>query len=174
MLRLPIRFALLFAASALACLPAQAETLEQLDALSDTTTSEASGIALAREQAQQGAYLEALSSLERVLAAFPRSAEGLLLHANYLCAVDDRQGGLIELQLLRERDHDARQWSDAQASCAGLTATASGPAVMPSAPPASAVVTAPSAPVTPPASPSNSANSSTASAAADSTKPKAD
>ncbi len=157
--RLPIRYALLLA-GALICTPAptpaQADTLDQLDALSDAAADEGGGIALAREQAQRGAYLEALSTLERVLGTFPRSSEALLTHAIYLCEIDDRQGGRIELQLLRERDYDARQLSDARDICSGTN-------------PAAAAVRIP-APMPTPA-PANSANS--ASSASSNTKPKA-
>lgn len=101
-------------------LPASAETLDQLDALADAAMTEEGGIALARTQAQRGDYLEALSSLERVLGAFPLSPTALIEHAAYLCAVDDRQGGRVELLALREQDYSARAWSDAQANCADL------------------------------------------------------
>ena len=117
MLPMPIRYAVLLAL-ALPCGAAHAETLDQLDELVDATADEAGGIAYARTQAQNGRYLEALSTLERVLGAFPTSRAALLDHAVYLCQVDDRQGGRVELQLLRERDYDAREWSDAQAICA--------------------------------------------------------
>ena len=97
--------------------PAAAETLDQLDALSDLAADEARGLAAARDLAARGAYLDALATLERVLANFPTSREGLLAHATYLCAIDDRQGGLVELSLLRERDYDAAALADARAAC---------------------------------------------------------
>ena len=162
--RLPIRYALLLAGG-LICAPvpttAQAETLDQLDALSDAAADEGGGIALAREQAQRGAYLEALSTLERVLGTFPRSSEALLTHAIYLCEIDDRQGGRIELQLLRERDYTARQLSDARAICSGTNPAAGAvriPAPIPTL-----------APAPPPAS---SPNSTSAAPTAANTKPK--
>lgn len=117
---------------ALACLPlaggsaaVRAETLEELDALSDAAVSETGGILAARDAAGRGEYLDALAMLERMFGAFPRSAEGLLLHAQYLCAIDDRQGGLVELQLLRERDYTGSQLADARTTC---TTTAPRPA----------------------------------------------
>ncbi len=124
---------------ALACLPlaggpaaVRAETLEELDALSDAAASESGGILAARGAAGRSEYLDALAMLERMLGTFPRSAEGLLLHAQYLCAIDDRQGGLVELQLLRERDYTGSQLADARTAC---TTTAP--------PPAPEVITAP-------------------------------
>ena len=97
--------------------PAVAETLEELDALSDLTATEAGGIAAAREAAGRGELLDALAMLERTLGMFPRSAEALLLHAQYLCAIDDRQGGLVELRLLRERDYQDNALEDVRTFC---------------------------------------------------------
>src|SRR5678815_1317337 len=57
---------------ALGCAPLGAETLAELDALSDRSVDEAAGIAAANEQAGRGAYLEALATLERVLAVHPK------------------------------------------------------------------------------------------------------
>src|SRR5688572_6817175 len=56
----------------LTCQPLSAETLEELDALSDLSADESAGITAAREQAGRGEYLEALATLERVLAAHPK------------------------------------------------------------------------------------------------------
>jgi hypothetical protein len=131
---LPIRYAVLLAL-ALPATPASAETLDQLDALADAASDEAGGITLAREQAGRGAYLEALSTLERVLGTFPTSRAALLDHATLLCMIDDRQGGRVELQLLRPRDYDAAALSEAQAFCADSY-------VAPSPPPPPAASTA--------------------------------
>jgi hypothetical protein len=120
----------------MAAAPASAETLEQLDALSDLAADVARGLAAARDLAARGAYLDALATLERVLANFPTSREALLTHATYLCAIDDRQGGLVELGLLRERDYDAAALADARAAC-NTTARPSSPAA-PAATPAPA------------------------------------
>ena len=94
----------LLLALAVTATPAAADTLDQLDLLAEATDSEQSGVALAQEQAARGHYLEALATLERVLALYPRSQSALLVHALYLCEVDDRQGGLLELSKLRPRD----------------------------------------------------------------------
>jgi hypothetical protein len=97
-----------------AAVPLHAETFEELDALSAATDSEESGIALAQQQAARSEYLEALATLERVLTLFPRSQSALLMHALYLCEVDDRQGGMVELSKLRPRDL-ARRRRDGEA-----------------------------------------------------------
>lgn len=112
------RFALALAA-ALACLavPAAAETLEELDALSDTTADEKAGIAAAQEQAARGDFLDAISTLERVLAAFPKSADARLLHAAYLCLIDDKPGGAVELGKLKEKDYVGDDFAFARERC---------------------------------------------------------
>ena len=97
--------AALLAGVAAAGLPVHAETLEELDALSDRSAAEQSGIALAQEQASRGEWLEALATLERGLAEHPKSSAARLLHALYLCNVDDRMGGTVEYRKLRETDH---------------------------------------------------------------------
>src|SRR5688572_21194691 len=90
----------------LACPPSSAETLEELDALSDLSANEEAGIAAASEQAGRGEYLEALATLERVLAVHPKSRAARLIHAIYLCRVDDRRGGLVEIDRLKEKHYD--------------------------------------------------------------------
>jgi hypothetical protein len=105
--------------SALATLPVQAQTLEDLDALSDATLDEATGIAAAREQANSGQYLEALATLERVLALFPKSAEARLIHAIYLCDIDDKQGGLVEIDKFKKSEFGEELIEDARARCSG-------------------------------------------------------
>jgi hypothetical protein len=103
--------ALAFAAAA------SADTIETLDQLAMETLDEARGIALAREQANRGEWLDALASLERVLAYSPKSAQARLLHAVYLCRVDDRLGAAVELEALRQRDYSPAQWDEALAEC---------------------------------------------------------
>src|SRR5688572_10280850 len=93
------------ACSALACPPLSAETLEELDALSDLSADEVAGIAAAKDQAGRGEYLEALATLERVLAVHPESHEARLIHAVYLCEVDDNRGGLVEIDKLKEKHY---------------------------------------------------------------------
>jgi uncharacterized protein HemY len=98
--------------------PAPAETLEELDALSDVATDETAGIAAAREQAGRGEYLEALATLERVLAVHPKSRDARLIHAIYLCEIDDRRGGLVEIDKLKEKHYGKDLLAEARARCA--------------------------------------------------------
>ena len=103
----------------LTCLPSNAETLEELDALSDASVDEAAGIAAAQEQAGRGEYLEALATLERVLAVHPKSAEARLIHATYLCAIDDKRGGLVEIGKLKKKPYGEQRLAEARAMCGG-------------------------------------------------------
>jgi hypothetical protein len=102
----------------LACLPLGAETLEELDALSDLSADEAAGINAASAQASRGEYLDALATLERVLAVHPKSRAARLIHAVYLCRIDDRRGGLVELDRLKEKHYERQQLAEARAICA--------------------------------------------------------
>jgi hypothetical protein len=111
--------AAVLAGAALSCPPLSAETLEELDALSDVSTDEAGGIAAANEQAGRGEYLEALATLERVLAVHAKSREARLIHALYLCEVDDRRGGLVEIDKLKEKHYQRGQLAEARARCGG-------------------------------------------------------
>lgn len=97
--------------------PAQAETLEELDALSDASAEEESGIQLARDQAGRGELLEALATIERVLIQHPKSASARLLQAFYLCRVDDRVGGSVALSKLKERDYAQEALDQIRATC---------------------------------------------------------
>lgn len=101
----------------LASSPLAAETLEELDALSDLSVDEGAGIAAAKEQAERGEYLEALATLERVLAVHPLSHEARLIHAVYLCKVDDKRGGLVELDRLKKKYYGGDLLSEARAMC---------------------------------------------------------
>lgn len=126
MTRLPLRRHMLATLAACSCMallpltssPLNAETLEELDALSDLSTDEAAGTAAARDMAQRGEYLDALATLERVLAVHPTSADALLMHAVYLCEIDDSQGGLLEISRLNERNYGAQMLNEARAMCA--------------------------------------------------------
>lgn len=91
-------------AMALATLPVQAQDTTALEALATASQAEEEGTALAQQQAARGEWLEALATLDRVLAVNPRSQRSRLLHALYLCEVDDKQGGLLELSRLRPRE----------------------------------------------------------------------
>lgn len=109
------------AMTALAALPAGAATLEQLESMSDLSQDEQSGIAAAQAQQARGEWLEALGTLERVLADNPKSAAARLLHALYLCKVDDRLGGQVELEELRAKDYPEGTYNQVRAEC-GLAA----------------------------------------------------
>jgi len=102
-------------------LPLQAETLAELSALSDRSADEQSGIALAQDQAGQGALLAAIATLERTLAANPKSESARLLHAFYLCKVDDRTGGAVEIGKLKVKKHMKQDLAQVRAAC-GLPA----------------------------------------------------
>lgn len=97
--------------------PVAAQSLAELDRLSDMTAQEDTGVAAAQEQAERGAYLEALSTLERVMAVYPRSVAARLLHAIYLCRIDDRQGGLVEIDQMDEDLFGAANIADARNRC---------------------------------------------------------
>ena len=107
----------ILAFGSLSCPPLSAETLEELDALSDLSADEGAGITAAREQAGRGEYLEALATLERVLAAHPRSHDARLIHAIYLCEIDDKRGGLVEIDKLKEKNYGERLLAEARAMC---------------------------------------------------------
>ena len=107
----------ILAAGILACAPLGAATLEELDALSDVSEDANAGIAAAQGQAESGAYLEALATLERVLAVHPKSAEARLIHAVYLCRIDDKRGGLVELGKLKEKQYEDGVLDQARAMC---------------------------------------------------------
>ena len=108
---------MVLACGSLTCPPLNAETLDELDALSDLSVDEGAGIAAAREQAGRGEYLEALATLERVLAARPQSHEARLIHAVYLCEIDDKRGGLVEIDKLKEKNYGKRLLAEARAMC---------------------------------------------------------
>lgn len=97
--------------------PASAETLEELDALIDASSDEQSGIAMAREQASRGELLEALATLERVSAENPKSREARLIHAIYLCRIDDKQGGMVELSKLKKKHYGEETLAEARRRC---------------------------------------------------------
>ena len=107
----------ILACSIVAGAPLAAATLEELDALSDASQDEAAGIAAAQEQAGRGAYLEALATLERVVAVHPKSAEARLIHAVYLCQIDDKRGGLVEIGKLKDKQYEDGVLDQARAAC---------------------------------------------------------
>ncbi|HSQ94686.1 MAG TPA: hypothetical protein VLM18_01125 [Croceibacterium sp.] len=107
----------LLAGLALSALPLRAETPQELSVLADRATGEQPGIALAQEQAARGEFLEALSTLERVLAANPTSGYAKLLHAAYLCRIDDRMGGAVEIGKLGKKEVAKADLANARAQC---------------------------------------------------------
>ena len=98
--------------------PARAETVEQLDWLSQMADRPASGLQLASDQAARGELLDALATLERVLTTHPEAKEAQLRHAGLLCRVDDREGAAAEFSRLKEREFEKKAWHEAKASCA--------------------------------------------------------
>lgn len=105
-------------------MPTSAQTLEQLDALSDQTADEQNGIELARKQTERGELLEALATIERVLTRFPGSAEARLNHAMLLCRIGDPQGALIEFDRLKEKNYPPQALRQAIANCRSGTGEA--------------------------------------------------
>ena len=97
--------------------PASAETLEELDRLAEASVEEQPGIALAQAQAERGELLEAIATLERVLALHPKSQNARLLHAVYLCDTDDQLGGAVELGKLKRKKYPDQSWSVALSRC---------------------------------------------------------
>lgn len=97
--------------------PLAAQSLADLDVLSDQTVSEASGIALARQQTERGNLLEALATLDRVLALFPNSREARFNHAMLLCWVGDPQGAEVEFARLEENDYEPGVLQRARTDC---------------------------------------------------------
>lgn len=115
--RKPIQLGL-FAAPLLAlAAPALADTPEQLDILSDASMEEDSGILFARAQASRSEWLEAIGTLERVLAVHPKSHEALRLQALYLCTVDDRLGGAVILAQLKPKHYAKGALDEVFAQC---------------------------------------------------------
>lgn len=93
------------------------DILAELDQLAETAADEASGLLLAQEQAKAGEFLQALGTVERVLALHPKSQSGRLLHAVYLCQIDDLPGGEAEMDKLKKKNFPEELWGQAQALC---------------------------------------------------------
>lgn len=110
-------FKLAAAAALVTAMPVVAETLEELDVLAETAANEEAGILLAQEQASRGEFLEAIGTLERVLALHPKSQSARLLHAVYLCRIDDQPGGAAELKKLKKKQFPEDLWAQAQSIC---------------------------------------------------------
>jgi thioredoxin-like negative regulator of GroEL len=108
---------LLMLASALASCPVRAETPEQLDQIVDAMPDAASGLALANQQAARGDVLEAIATLERLLARDPKAQDARLAHAVMLCRIDDRPGGAVALTKLKKKKHSKADWAAALSAC---------------------------------------------------------
>jgi hypothetical protein len=100
--------------------PAAAETLEQLDALVQASAKPKEGLALARTQAGSGAWLDALATLDRVLAIEPKHKQARLLHASILCRLDDADGAKLEFARIKSGDYKKADWAAAIAPCNAL------------------------------------------------------
>ena len=105
---------------------ASAQSLEDLDRLVQNSAKPADGLALARSQAVAGDLLDALATLERVLAVDPKHKQGRLLHASLLCRIDDRDGAAAEFARLRSKDYKTAEWSAALVPCTAAPATGQG------------------------------------------------
>ena len=103
-----------------------AQSLEDLDRLVQASVRPADGLALARSQAATGELLDALATLERVLAVDPKHKQAKLLHASLLCRIDDRDGAAAEFARLRAKDYNQPDWSAAQVPCNSAPASAQG------------------------------------------------
>jgi len=97
--------------------PAHAETIAELDMMAEVAVDEQKGILFAQDQASRGEFLEAIGTLERVLALHPKSSSARLLHAVYLCQIDDQQGGAVEIGKLKKSSIPDELWADAHKLC---------------------------------------------------------
>jgi hypothetical protein len=111
---LPAMLALLLAA------PVAAQTLEELDGLVTASAKPKEGLAMARSQAGAGAWLDALATLDRVLAADPKHKQARLLRASILCQLDDPGGARNEFARLKSGDYKKADWAAAAAPCNAL------------------------------------------------------
>jgi len=97
--------------------PANAQSLDALDQLISASAKPADAIALARLQADSGALLDALATLERTLLSDPANKPASLLHASILCRIDDRDGAAAEFARLKSKDFKKPEWAAARAPC---------------------------------------------------------
>ena len=97
--------------------PAPADTPENLALMADRATGEQTGIRMAQDQAANGNLLDALSTLERVLIANPQSKFARLLHAIYLCRIDDHMGGAVEIGKFDKKEFAKADIDNARAQC---------------------------------------------------------
>lgn len=115
-----LHLAMLAAPLLLIALPAQAESIAELENLSRGSATPAAGLALARRQIGSGDLLEAMATLERVLIQHPQALEAQLLRAGLLCRLDDRAGSTLEFSQLRGRGVPDRVWNQAAVPCNAL------------------------------------------------------
>jgi hypothetical protein len=94
-----------------------AETIPELDAMAEVAVDEEKGIAFAQEQSGRGEFLEAIATLERVLALHPKSDSARLLHAVNLCKIDDQLGGAVEIGKLKQKNFAPELWADVMKLC---------------------------------------------------------
>ena len=122
------KFAIAAALLAALTLPpaAFAQTIDDLDRLVLASIKPADGPALARSQAGAGALLDALATLERVLAVDPKHKQAKLLHASLLCRIDDREGAASEFSHLKSKDYKKTEWNAALAPCLAAASTGQG------------------------------------------------
>ncbi len=118
-----IRAGLVCAGAALLTVPAAAQTLEELDTLVSASAKPKEGLALARTQAGAGVWLDALATLDRVLAAEPKHKQARLLRASILCRLDDLGGAKLEFARIKSGDYKKADWAAAIAPCNALKAT---------------------------------------------------
>lgn len=114
---LMLRGAICAAAMSFMPLPLAAETIEELDVMSDAAEDKELGMFLARDYASRGEYLDAIATLERVLAVHPKFDEARLLHAIFLCRIDDTLGAAVEFDKLRRKKYSDAKWNEALAQC---------------------------------------------------------
>ncbi len=93
----------LSASLGLAAMPAAAETITELEALSRSSAAPAGGINLAHRQIGRGELTDAMATLERVLINYPQARDAQLLRASVMCQLDDRAGSTAEFGQLRGR-----------------------------------------------------------------------
>ena len=105
----------------LIAMPAPAESIAELEALSRGSATPAAGLALARRQIVSGDLLDALATLERVLIGHPQTRDAQVLRASLLCRLDDRAGSTAEFDQLRGRGFSESALSQAIAECDALT-----------------------------------------------------
>ncbi len=108
------------AGAVLAVTPAAAQSLDALDLLAQSSAKPKEGLALARSQASAAAWLDALATLERVLAVDPKHKQARLLHASILCRVDDSDGAKVEFARLKSSAYKKVEWAEAVAPCNAL------------------------------------------------------